>query len=289
MEIKTLVPDIYRTITSKSGWFTPELNAELSAEIAVRLQSSLGEERDKPRLRMSGLGPQCPRALWYSIYHPELAIPYKGWERIKFGYGHILEALAIALAKASGHDVKGEQDELELDGVTGHRDCVIDGCIVDVKSSTSFGMQKLKDGTLWQDDKFGYLDQLDSYVVASAEDPLVTVKDKAYILGIDKQLGHMVLYQHDIREESIRQRIRDYKSIVSLDRPPECTCEQVPEGKSGNYRLGVKASYSAYKYCCFPHLRTFLYSSGPVYFTKLVKRPQPHIVEINKDGKVVYN
>jgi len=289
MEIRTLVPDIYRTITSESGWFTEELNQSLSSEIALRLKTSLGEERDKPRLRLSQMGPQCPRALWYSIHHPELAIPYKGWERIKFGYGHILEALAIALAKASGHDVKGEQDELELDGVKGHRDCVIDGCIVDVKSSTSFGMQKLKDGTLWQDDKFGYLDQLDGYLVASADDPLVTVKDKAYILGIDKQLGHMHLYEHYMREQQIKDRISDYKRIVSFSEPPPCSCGTIPDGASGNIKLDVKASYSNYKFCCFPHLRTFLYASGPVYMTKVVRRPAPHIVEVDKDGKVVYN
>src|SRR6266849_6159935 len=42
------------------------------------------------------------------------------------------------MAKAAGHEVLGEQDELTLDGVVGHRDCVIDGCIVDVKTTSRF-------------------------------------------------------------------------------------------------------------------------------------------------------
>lgn len=290
--IQKLIPDIYNTITSKSGWFTTEMSQLLADDIALRLKSSLGEEREPSKLRLSQMGDRCPRQLWYSIHHPELAQDFKGWERIKFAYGHILEALAITLAKASGHSVTGEQDELELDGVKGHRDCVIDGCIVDVKSSTTLGMQKFKDGTLWQDDKFGYLDQLDGYAVASLEDPLVTVKDKAYILAIDKQLGHMVLYEHVIREQHIRDRISRYREIVSRDVPPPCECGTVAEGSSGNIRLDTKASYSNFKFVCFPNLRTAISPKGPIYFTNVGRWPKTKFgvpyTELDRNGRVVY-
>ena len=50
-----------------------------------------------------------------------------GW----YAFGHMIEGLAIGLAKASGHEVLGEQDEIYVDGIRGpHRDCVIDGCVV---------------------------------------------------------------------------------------------------------------------------------------------------------------
>lgn len=222
-----------------------------------------------------------------------MAEPLPPWATIKYAYGHVLEAMAIALAKSSGHEVTGEQDELVLDGIVGHRDCVIDGCVVDVKSCSSLQFKKYTSRTIALDDSFGYLDQLDGYVVASALDPLVRVHDKGYILAIDKTLGHMVLYEHRIRESNIRSRIQLYKDIVRRESAPECLCETVSEGKSGNVRLGIAASYSPYKYCCFPSLRTCIGSDGTIrYFTHVEKWPTymgKPLKEVDKFGKVVYN
>jgi len=97
----------------------------------------------------------------------------------------------------------------------------------------------------------------------------------------------MYLYEHHLRETHIRERIRHYKDIVALDRAPSCTCETVPDGKSGNIRLGTVASYNAFKHSCWPQLRTFLYANGPVYLTKVVRKPD--VIEIDKFGNVVYN
>lgn len=191
----------------------------------------------------------------------------------------------ISLAKVAGHEVTGEGDELYVDGVRGHRDCVIDGCIVDVKSTSSLGYQKFKDRSIATNDPFGYLDQLDGYLVGSASDDLVRVKDRAYLWACDKTLGHMCLYEHTLRRDHILRRIADFKEIVSLETPPECHCGTVPDGKSGNVRLDTKASYNPYKHFCFPRLRTFLYASGPVYLTKVVRIPD--VPEVNRDGVVI--
>lgn len=269
----------------KDGWFT-ELSEAFSHDVAGRLRQQF-EEQKKPSLRLSQMGPRCPKALWHSIHTPGEAEPLPPWANIKYSFGHILEALAIALAKAAGHEVTGEQDELYVDGIRGHRDCVIDGCLVDVKSSSTFSFQKFKDKSIKDSDTFGYLDQLDGYLVGSNTDPLVRVKDKAYLLAIDKQLGHMCIYEHFIREDHIRDRIASSKAIVSRSTPPPCECGTVPDGKSGNIKLDTKASYSGYKHCCFPNLRTFLYASGPVYLTKVVRTPD--VTEIDKHGNLVYN
>jgi hypothetical protein len=259
--ISTLITDVYDYI-QKHG--VPD------APIIVPAR----EKPNTPRLRLSALGPRCPCALWHSIHHPELAETLPPWATFKYAYGHVIEALAIQLAKAAGHIVEGEQDELEVDGIKGHRDCVIDGCIVDVKSTTTLGFQKFKDGSIKENDPFGYLDQIDGYLVGSLQDPLVTVKDKGYLWAIDKQLGHMCLHEHHLREDNIRRRIVDYKSVVNQRIAPKCNCGTIPDGKSGNIRLDTKASYSAQKHSCFPHLRTFLYASGPVYLTKVVRVPE---------------
>src|SRR6266550_4711687 len=271
-DIKTLIPDIYKLVGGKENWLTGDIANQFTTELTIKLQGSL-EEKGGPRLRLSGMGPKCPCALWHSIHRPMEQEPLPAWAKIKYTYGHILEALVIAMAKAAGHEVTGEQDALSVDGVVGHRDCVIDGCVVDVKSAASRSFLKFKDGSIASDDAFGYLDQLDGYVVGSLHDPLVRNKTSGYLLAIDKTLGHLALYEHIAREESIRKRVRDYRDVIALDKPPACTCETTPDGKSGNIRLGVRASYNAFKHCCFPQLRTFLYANGPVYLTKVVRKP----------------
>jgi hypothetical protein len=272
--ISTLIADVYEYI-QKHG--VPD------APISVPAR----EEQATPSLRLSGMGPRCPCALWHSIHHPELAETLPPWATFKYAYGHIIEALAIQLAKAAGHIVEGEQDVLEVDGIKGHRDCVIDGCIVDVKSTTTLGFQKFKDGSIKENDPFGYLDQIDGYLVGSLQDPVVTVKDKGYLWAIDKQLGHMVLHQHEIRQPHIHRRIAEYKSIVGQSNPPSCTCGTQPDGKSGNIMLDTRASYSPFKWTCFPNLRCFLYSNGPRYLSRVERKPE--VVEVNKDGKIIYS
>jgi uncharacterized protein (DUF1810 family) len=283
--IQSLIQDIYYTVTKEEGWFTDTLRDEFSASVAKRMQSHLGNRENRGTLRLSKMGPQCPRALWFSVHHPELAEELPAWALLKYSYGHLIEAQTLMLVKASGHELTGEQDAIHLDGVLGHRDCVIDGCVVDVKSSASRSMQKFKNGQLANDDMFGYLDQLDGYIVGSADDPKVRVKDRGYILAVDKQLGHMVLYEHIARPSHIRERVSRYKDIVAGNSPPACTCGTVSEGASGNVKLDTRASYSPYKYCCFPNLRTFLYSSGPVYLTRVVR--QPDVQEVDKYGQPV--
>lgn len=267
----------------RDGWFTDDL----ASDLAKRMQVSLNRTEGKPTLRLSQMGPRCPKALWHSIHTPELAEVLPPWVKFKYQYGHIIEELAISLAKAAGHTVTGEQDAISVDGVVGHRDCVVDGCILDVKSSSSYSFKKFEDGSISQDDSFGYLDQLDGYICGSLEDPLVSVKDKGYLLVVDKQLGHMCLYEHKFRANHIKERIRLYKSIVGRSSPPDCECGTKAVGSSGNIGLDVKASYNVYKHVCFPNLRTFLYSNGPVFLTKVVRKPD--VVEVDKYGQIVYN
>lgn len=289
-QIITLIKDIQNLLTTK-GWVTDDIKERLSKSVSQRFEEQFSARPVQPTLRLSRMGPQCPCALWHSIHHPELAEKLPPWAEFKYSFGHIIEAQAIMLARAAGHTVTGEQDELTLDGIVGHRDCVIDGCVVDVKSTSSRGFQKFKDRSIGQDDSFGYLDQLDGYVLASHDDPLVLVKDKGYLLAVHKELGHMTLYEHRIREEHIHKRIQVYKEIVEREQPPKCECKIVVEDNK-NITLGFPANYGSFKHCCFPNLRTFIYSGGPVYFVKVVKTPtykgQP-LLEVDKFGNKVYN
>lgn len=296
--ISTLIKDIYHVVEGKAGWLDKALAEEFAGELGLRLVEAGGPRDEVPRLRLSQMGDRCPCALWHSIHSSSLQEALPAPAKIKFTYGHIIEALVIAMAKAAGHEVLGEQDAVVVDGITGHRDCVIDGCIVDVKSASSMSYKKFKDGSIRMDDPFGYLAQLDGYAVGSADDDIVKVKDKAYLLAVDKTLGHMCTYEHTVRPDFIKDRIRRYKRIVSLDAPPPCECGTVADGESGNIKLDVPASYNNYKFACAEsrgeRIRTFLYEGGPRFLTKVVRRPMRRdnrtpIPEVDRHGVIVYN
>lgn len=242
---------------------------------------------------MSGLGKRCPRALWYSIHHPALGESLPPWAEVKFAFGAIIEGLTLTLVKACGHSVEGEQDELVFEDIVGHRDAVIDGVTADVKSASSLSFQKFKTHDYGLVDSFGYLEQLDSYTLAAASDPLVLSKDKGVILAVDKQLGHMHLYEHrvtDDRADQLRARIHHYKTIVGKDSPPVCECKTDVQD-NGNIKLHWTAGYNPFKWECHPNLRAFKYSGGLEFFTKVVKRPfNKHgpLPEIGRNGQTIY-
>ncbi len=289
--IYTLTTDIQYLLTQR-GWVTDELSDQLGHGVSQRFKARFTERENRPTLRLSKMGPQCPCALWHSIHSPELEEPLPPWAQEKFFFGDIVEAQAITLAKAAGHIVEGEQDEVSVDGILGHRDCVIDGAIVDVKSCNSLSFADFKSRNVEKLHAWGYLSQLDAYLVGSLDDPKVTIKDRAYLLAIDKAMGHMYLYEHFLREQLIRDTVRRYKEIVERPSAPPCECGTLPEGSSGNIKLATKASYNSFKYACFPGIRKFIYSKGPVYFTKVVKKPTYmglDLVEVDRFGKTVYN
>ena len=80
---------------------------------------------------MSSLGAKCSRQLWHKKYNPEEVekLPYH--VKLKYLFGHILEHLLLFLAREAGHTVEGEQQTLEINGVIGHRDALIDGVQTD--------------------------------------------------------------------------------------------------------------------------------------------------------------
>jgi hypothetical protein len=262
-----------------------EYKEELGKAVADRLEAQFSEtQHGTPGLRLSKLGPTCPKALWHSVHTPEQAESLPPWAEIKFSLGHIVEAYALTLAKAAGHKVEGEQDELVLSGIVGHRDAVVDGFIVDVKSTSTRSYQKIKNGEIGLSDTFGYLDQLDAYATATDSSGISVDTSRAFLLAIDKTLGHMCLHEHRTRPEHIRQRVDEFKRVVSRNEPPGCTCQVVAYGSSGNLALDPRASYSPYKWTCFPGLRCFLYSSGPVYLTHVARKPD--VPEMGRYGRI---
>ena len=269
---KTVVNDIYALFDTKGFQFNQKNVEEFGQKLAQHIANRVTEERGPPSLRFSNIGKKCNRALWYQINEPDKAEPFSPQVQFKFLYGDIIEELVLFLAKEAGHSVEGQQDELELEGLKGHRDAILDGLPIDVKSASSRTLDKFKSGL--REDPFGYREQLSGYEKAAQGDPRVTEKGSAFLV-VDKTTGEIILDHHkDLGDIPLKQIIREKKEAVSRKEPPPRYYFPEPEGKSGNLKLGTECSYCQFKQHCWPGLRTFLYSNKPIFLTRVVRLPK---------------
>lgn len=271
-DLSTLVQDIYQ-VMERGAEVSPELTKEFGESLSKLVEDRLTSGPQTFRIRPSNLGETCLRRLWYQANKPELAEPLKGQDLLKFLLGDLFEAAILYLAEASGHTVSGKQDVVTLHGVSGSRDAVIDGVLVDAKSASPYSWQKFDRGLSPADDAFGYLSQLEFYRQASLDDPLVTNHTQAAFLAGEKVLGKLALDIHTATDVDFASRIEEVREAVDGASPPARGHQPEPDGKSGNMKLPVKCSYCEFKHSCHPGLRTFLYSSGPRYLTTVKREP----------------
>lgn len=263
--INTLVKDIYKYLESYTV-VTPEQCAELALILSQVLTEKLSSYR-KPSLSMSCMGHPV-RKLKLEIEKP---VKPSGKQRLRFLYGDILEAVVLWLAKQAGHTVEAQQDAVTLDKVTGHIDAIIDGDLVDVKSCSPQSFKKFEQGTLPSCDPFGYLAQISSYKECKKT-------PKAHFLAVDKVSGDLTLYTPDADFDlpdphKIVERARTAFLAKSFTDLPVCE-EPVPVGKSGNMKLTTGCRLCTYRDLCWPKAVKVQYSTGPEYFTKIVKEPK---------------
>lgn len=271
--------DIYSVVADKGGW-GKVANDYFKEKVGDTMWTRLTppEEPRKGSLRMSNIGKPCERQLWYSIHEEGEGEKLHPSAHLKFLYGDLLEDLLLSLAVAAGHTVEGHQDVMKVKGIKGHRDAVIDGVTVDVKSASSYSFKKFESNLLREEgnDGFGYIQQLSSYVYAAKDDPLVIDKKGGAFLVIDKTLGKICLDYYDFKEEleGKEEFFEARIDMASSTSPPPRGFEPVPEGKSGNEKLGFQCSYCGFKKKCFPELRTFSGYNGPVYLSTVKREPR---------------
>lgn len=282
--IDTLVDDIYALFDSTTD-FNRDNVIQFGQRLANTIHNRFCEAKTAGTLRLSNIGTECTRKLWYSINRPETAEQLSKQTRFKFLFGDILEELLLFLAEEAGHSVEGRQTPLTINGVKGHRDAIIDGRLVDVKSASTLSYRKFESNSLRGNDPFNYLDQLGSYLSASSSDPLLEEKDVASFLVVDKTLGNICLDTYPKSDVDYHKKVDDLREMLAKSEPPPQRYLPVPDGKSGNMKLSTQCSYCPFKHECFTNLRTFLYSSGPVFLTHVER--QPKVTEVDKDGNVI--
>ena len=277
-KLDTVVEDIYETLSclcnSEELVISDEQVEEFGERIKKALKSWATPHKERTSLRMSIIG-RPMRRLWYDLKNGNLAHNRTHPSVfIKFLYGHILEELVLLLVKLSGHKVEDEQKEIEVEGVKGHMDCKIDGQVVDIKTASSFAFKKFVEGTLHDDDPFGYMAQLSGYETAEGT-------DEGGFLAMNKEYGEIALYQPGpLVKINIKDKIKSIRSAADLDKPPARCYNPIPEGKRGNMRLPRQCVYCPYKMECHSDanngygLRLFKYSNGIKYFTRVVSMPK---------------
>ena len=231
-------------------------------------------------LRMSNIG-ISDRKLWYEANHKlDNVHGHSPNTFIKFLYGHLLEELVLMLVKLAGYKVTDQQKEVVVEGVKGHMDCKINGEVIDVKSASPFSFKKFKEGTLASNDPFGYLGQIAGYEAAEKT-------NNGGFLVIDKVTGELCLYRPDEFDKvDGKERIKHLKKTLKKKKPPPRWHSPIPNGSSGNMALPRDCFYCPFKFECHKDsndgqgLRTFKYSRGLTYLTKVVREPRAEEVTV---------
>lgn len=282
--IDTLISDIYKTLEEKeaTGEHVERAIANFGQDCMEFMREALQAPEQKRGLRLSNIG-KSDRQLWH-IVNGSPDEPITGPTYIKFLYGHLVEAMVLALVEASGHTVTDRQKRCNVAGIKGSMDGRIDGIVMDVKSCSSYGFKKFKEGTLPFDDPFGYVGQLKAYAHSEG------AREIGW-LAMDKQNGTLCWLGYDLdrlpSEElqealgyDIVERAEHVKKLVGAPMPEVCY-DLVNDGKSGNLKLPTGCSYCPFKQTCYPNLRTFLYGSGPRYLAKVVNTPR--VLELDEE------
>lgn len=279
--INTLVDDIYDLLKNGKESLSEENLNELSTslvELLKRRLLSIEESHSKPTLRMSNIGKPL-RQLYYELKTQPTKEELAPNTLFKFIFGDVIELLFLFLAKESGHSVTDQQKEVNLNGVKGHIDAIIDDYLTDVKSTSKFAFKKFEDHTLQAQDSFGYMKQLSGY--AESDELKGKIKGAGFA-AVSKELGSMTYMPVDLQElemEAPSIKIDLIREALEKDTPPPRCYEPEEMGKSGNMKLGINCSYCPFKEHCWSDtnngqgLRTFMYSTGPVFFTRIAKEP----------------
>lgn len=294
-KFNSLIKDIYKTLENPDFEISEDNLSVFLENLGSLIRDSwggsekskkYGDRRSKLYASIYGLP---PRRLWFTANTPRSEKPVKGSDQIRFLYGNILEELVLLLAKEAGHEVTSEQKRVEINGVSGKIDSRIDGMLTDVKSASKFSFNKFQDGSFLTDedmDPFAYKYQLGLYMDQDKD-------QEGAFLVINKETGELVslVLDNGFDIPDVHLRIEQAKAVVERDSPPTEKCyPEVPSGKSGNMILNKICSFCDFRDRCWSDcndgkgLIKHGYSSGEVYFSKLVKPPrekkfEPDLVE----------
>ena len=278
--MNNIAEDIYAALTPLTKGKHLDISDEDIENFGESMKAALTSWARPPKrdssfsLRMSNIGKPI-RRLWFDKHGDVTQEGHSPQTFIKFLYGHLLEEVVLMLARLTDNDVSSEQKEVVVDSVSGHMDCKINGEVVDVKTASGYAFRKFKDGSLREDDPFGYIPQLAGYEEAEGT-------EKGGFLVINKESGELCFFApDDLDKPIVRDRISKITKALDKKKPPSDLCyEPLDEGKKGNNKLHKNCTFCPHKFECFKDsndgegLRTFKYNRGYMYLTKVASTPR---------------
>ena len=286
-KLNTLVDDIYKKLSVLGKGKSLNLSEETIDQFGESMKEvlrhwSTPHPRATETLRMSNIG-RPNRQLWFDMKTEQQAQEIPPATFIKFLYGHMLEEVVLLLVKLAGHTVSDEQKNVKIKGIEGHMDCVIDGEVIDVKTASGYAFKKFKDGTLAEDDTFGYMSQLAGYEAGHGT-------SNGGFLAMNKENGELALYiPEELDKPNIETKIDTVKKSLKKQTPPELCYLPIPDSTSGNMKLPRGCFFCRHKVECHKDsnngkgLRVFKYAKGLTYLTQVVKEPK--VEEITNEFK----
>lgn len=277
-KLDTLIDDMNGILSGISSGEAPEVKEEQIDKFLNNTKLALLDWL-QPRkssgkgLRMSVIG-RPARQLWYDNHTERKQEIHDPSTQLKFLYGHVLEHLLLFLVEVSGHTVTAQQKKVKVEDVNGHMDCKIDGEVVDVKSASAMSFKKFKNGTLYEDDPFGYIAQLAGYEHNEGT-------TNGGLLAVNKSSGEIALFRPDeLMKPNAKDLINNLKEKLTQNEPPEKCYQPIPHDKTGNLKLPVGCVYCSHKFICHADsndgngLRVFKYANSNVFMTKVVNQPK---------------
>ena len=249
------------------------------------------EERDKEfKPRMSSIGkPLCQLQMEKSGAKTETP-PYNS--KMRFLYGDLIEALAIAILKSSGIKIDEFQKKVTHtfgeDKINGTYDAKILGKVWDIKSASPYSFKyKFLAGfdSLLKNDTFGYVSQ--GYLYAQADD-----SDFGGWIVIDKSSGEWAVVETPINDDEHFKIALDKakKNLKALNdnEPFQRQYEEIEEkfnGKpTGNKVLGTECGFCSYKKACWgddiqylPQQQSKAMSPKHFWYTKITNPKEEYV------------
>ena len=272
--INTLLEDINHFITTKEISVNDKEKERIiketikDIEYALRDFLSPRESDKKPHLRASNIG-HNDRKLYYDMNGDSEEEKLSPQLLTTFLQGHILEAVILMFVEMSGHEVSSKQVEVELEGIIGHIDCVIDNTLIDIKTASPYSYVEkfVKGGILEGKDDFGYALQADLYAQA------LGLEERGW-LAMNNASGAMTLLINDSFINNAKEQVKEKKELIAKkELPPRCYNDK-EDGKGGNKILEKGCQWCRHKFHCWENLRGFKYSNGVKWFTHVEKEPK---------------
>lgn len=275
--IHTLVEDIYNVASPDSSYPMERNILEhmlKNMSHAVCDTSALGAPRQY-FIRPSGVGKGL-RWHWFMNKYPDAGEVFDGRMMMLFLDGHIQEAKLLAYIKLAGHTVTHEQGKVELAGISGSCDCVIDGYLIDIKTASDYSFKKFEAGQIdLNNDPFGYIAQLSTYkqgLIAAG----VEIKGQGWLVynkNDSKTVLHLI---PDTQLVDATQKIEQIREAHKSDIMPEELCPGAePKAEpNGNLEMSFMCAYCPFKDKCWPDYQVYKYSNKNKLYVKVVKEPR---------------